>query len=189
MSATPTSAINYVEAALQSVKLALKSAGDNGTVDFLHFCDMAKDNLENAWNNSYKGVTAKEQYNFMVDFAERNNCTISLNGSCGLGRDCVGLLTKDNTYPDYQWYDDDYDDISDNDDIFIPDDAYHKHPCVAVLGHGVKAEKQLYEWLKWFDDNNYSVQCIDIGIPPAEASGIIRALWVSTVYRMVKNNA
>ena len=60
MSVTPTNAINDVHEALRSVKLALKNAGENGTVGFLHHCELAKENLELAWEQSYKGHTAKK---------------------------------------------------------------------------------------------------------------------------------
>ena len=133
---------------------------------------------------------AREKYDFMLDFAERNNVILSLNGSCGFGRDCVGILTKDETYPDYDEPEYTWDDTPlDDNAVFVPDDAYHKHPCVAVLGHGEHAEEHLYEWRKWFDDNGYRVQCVELGNPPADLDDVSKFFWQHRSYKMVKNNA
>lgn len=127
---------------------------------------------------------AKEKYNFMLDFAERNNVILNFNTTCGFGRDCVGI-TAHGVFPDYAWYDDDYNDISGNDDIFIPVDAYHKHPCVAVLGTGSVAEEQLYQWLKWFDDNDYHVMQIE-NPPPESLDEVELYFWSHYKTRMIK---
>ena len=96
-----------------------------------------------------------DKITWMKDYATRNNVVLELEGSVGFGRECVGI-SRSETYPDYQWYNDDYEPQA-NEIEFLPTDAYHKHPCVAVLGRGEVAESQLYEWLKWFDDNGYEV--------------------------------
>ena len=59
----------------------------------------------------------------------------------------MGVL-KDSTYLDYE----------DQRGIWTPEDAYHKHDCVAVLGHGDDALEQLYQWAKWLDENRYGVE-------------------------------
>jgi hypothetical protein len=82
---------------------------------------------------------------------------LDLAGECGFGRECVGI-SRDGTYPDYQWYDDEYERIDGNGEIWTPPNSYHKHPCVAVLGRGESSEEELYDWLKWFDDNNFTVE-------------------------------
>jgi hypothetical protein len=48
--------------------------------------------------------------------------------------------------------------LDNNGEVWIPEDSYHKHPCVAVLGRGKKAEEQLYQWLRWFDKNNFKLK-------------------------------
>lgn len=61
-------------------------------------------------------------------------------------------------YPDYKWggpFSDEEEDQ--NGDVWTPEDAYHKHECVAVLGRGENAESQLYEWLQWFDREGFKV--------------------------------
>lgn len=96
---------------------------------------------------------------WMTRWANRHGMTLTLEGECGIGRECVGVLYGGN-YPDYQdWSGNGLRSWSANfPDVWTPEDAYHKHPCVAVLGRGEAAEDQLYRWLKWFDDNNYRLE-------------------------------
>lgn len=94
----------------------------------------------------------KDKIAWMALWAANNSCTLELNGEVGFGRECVGITMSGN-YPDYQWHDEEYN--PQNGDIWVPENAYHKHECVAVLGRGEEAEAQLYDWLKWFDDNGY----------------------------------
>lgn len=95
---------------------------------------------------------------WMTKWCQSKNITLQLAGECGFGRECVGILVRDEAYPDYEWYNETTWEREDNNgDVWTPDDAYHKHPCVAVLGRGEQAEAQLYEWLKWFDDNDFTV--------------------------------
>lgn len=94
---------------------------------------------------------------WMQKWCEREGLDLTLEGECGFKRDCVGVLSKNgDAYPDYIWYDDSYENrIDGNEDVWTPEDAYHKHPCVAVLGRTSKSISQLYDWLKWFEDNNF----------------------------------
>lgn len=96
---------------------------------------------------------------WMTRWANRHGMTLSLEGHCGIGRECVGVV-HDGNYPDYQdWSGDGPRNWSANlPEVWTPEDAYHKHPCVAVLGRGEAAEDQLYQWLKWFDDHNYQLE-------------------------------
>ncbi len=101
----------------------------------------------------------KEKILWMTEFCKRNNVQLELAGECGFARKCVGITIRD-TYPDYEWYDNDYNRIDPNGEVWTPEDAYHKHPCVAVLGRGEEAEIQLYKWLKWFDKNDFEVESV-----------------------------
>lgn len=120
----------------------------------------------------------KDKIKWMEEWCSKNGLTLTLKGEVGIGRDCVGALfnytdkeldflnekynDKDlnvvSLYPDYYVFDEDYNRIDNNGDVFIPTNAYHKHTCIAVLGLGESAESQLYEWLKWFDDNNFKLE-------------------------------
>lgn len=120
----------------------------------------------------------------MQQWSAKQNVELDLEGSCGFGRDCVGITTQNN-YPSYQWFDEDYNQSDSNGDVFTPADAYHKHPCVAVLGRGEEAEAQLYDWLKWFDDNNFNVVVTENPVP----KGLVKVELVFFNYfnvRMVK---
>ena len=97
----------------------------------------------------------------MAIYCAKNNLALTVEGECGFGRECVGVLSGD-TYPDYEWSDARYNRIDDNGEVWTPKDAYHKHPCVAVLGRGEEAEDQLYQWLKWFDDNGFKHEVVDV---------------------------
>ncbi len=101
--------------------------------------------------------THQEKIDWMIQWAHKNKVVLELHGECGFGRECVGIMAGD-SYPDYRWYTDDYTDRADkNGDVWTPQNAYHKHPCVAVLGRGENAEAQLYDWLKWFEDNGFKM--------------------------------
>lgn len=99
----------------------------------------------------------QEKLQWMILWAHNNKVVLNLEGECGFGRECVGILA-DNKYPDYEWYTSGWDRSDNNGEVWTPPDAYHKHPCVAVLGRGEDAENQLYNWLKWFDDNGFKVE-------------------------------
>ena len=79
---------------------------------------------------------------WMYKYCIENNVVLTLEGECGFGRECVGILLN-GAYPDY------------NDEVWVPEDAYHKHPCVAVLGREESSVDQLFLWLQWFKENNY----------------------------------
>lgn len=121
---------------------------------------------------------------WMAVWAARNKLQLELEGVCGFGRECVGV-SANGSYADYQWYDGvSYDRLDKNGDVWCPKDAYHKHDCVAVLGRGEEAESQLYDWLKWFDDNGFHVE---IGMKSAVTNSPIEFLFMGTHYvRMVK---
>jgi len=89
-------------------------------------------------------MTHDEKTQWMAVWCAKNGARLDLEGECGLGRECVGIV-RNETFPDY------------GDECWLPEGAYHKHPCVAVLGRGEEVEAQLYEWLRWFDENEYTV--------------------------------
>ena len=95
---------------------------------------------------------------WMLAYAERMHVKLELNGSIGFGRECVGVLFE-GSYVEYRWYDNEtYKPLDKNGDVWRPDDAYHKGDYVAVLGTGIKAENQLYKWLKFFDSEGFHLE-------------------------------
>lgn len=104
----------------------------------------------------------QEKIQWMINWAHKNKVILNLEGECGFGRECVGIIASNQHYPDYEWYNEEsWERIDNNGEIFFPKDAYHIQPCVAVLGRGENAESQLYDWLKWFDDNGFIVKVVD----------------------------
>lgn len=106
----------------------------------------------------------EERILWMTDWCLRQpeGPTLQLAGECGLGRECVGVLVNGH-YPSYHWYNEDFTQIDNNGEVWTPNNAYHKYPCIAVLGRGDDAEQQLYEWLKWFDDNKFIIELVATG--------------------------
>jgi aminoglycoside phosphotransferase family enzyme len=85
------------------------------------------------------------------EFANKHNLIFEEEGECGFGRECVGLLyglnyvaynPTDSINYDYieEFYDERFCDIT-------PSDAYHKYDCLAVLGRGDIAIRQLSDWI------------------------------------------
>jgi len=104
-------------------------------------------------------VTREAQIVYLTEWAARYRCALQLNGQVGFGRDCVGIL-KDSHYIDtadaknataYNYE-------SGPGSWWEPEDSYHKHDCLAVLGHGDEALAQLYQWVKWLDGHGYGVE-------------------------------
>ena len=102
-------------------------------------------------------MTHQEKLDWMRAWCQKAGVMLDLDTQCGFGRECVGIV-RGGHFPDYEWLQEgSYERADNNGKVWTPPDAYHKHPCVAVLGLGETAEAQLYDWLKWFDDNGFRV--------------------------------
>jgi len=132
-------------------------------------------------------MTHEAKVQWMAVWAAKNGLQLQLEGECGFGRECVGV-TAEGVYPDYEWYDDvdhGYARLDKNGDVWKPNDAYHKHPCVAVLGRGEASEAQLYDWLRWFDAHGFKVERGDQRMDPV--LGVVGLLMGKHRYvRMVR---
>jgi len=116
-----------------------------------------------------RGVNLDGKIVWMLDYCKRNGAQLSLQGECGFWRPCVGILVN-GLYPDYEWWDKDYSNQLDkNGEVWKPRSAYHKHPCVAVLGHDEDSINQLWLWLQWFEDNGFKIEVGGIDIEPKHA--------------------
>lgn len=84
-------------------------------------------------------------------FANEHKLIFNDEGECGFGRECVGLNIGEKwldynphnstTYESIkEYYDQRFYEVA-------PTDAYHKHDCVAVLGRGDEAIRQLSDWV------------------------------------------
>lgn len=90
----------------------------------------------------------------ITHWATRHGATPTFNGTCGFARPCVGVTIGGN-YLDYSHL---YDlDPAPDPWLWTPEDAYHKHDCMAVLGHGPAAVAQLHEWVTWLDEHGWTV--------------------------------
>ena len=98
---------------------------------------------------------------WMESWCKEQGLALALEAWCGIARPCVGVLSLDPipSFPDYIWYDEEYNRLDTNGEIWIPEKAYSKHGCIAVSGQGEDSIEQLYEWLRWFSDNNFKYVC------------------------------
>ena len=106
--------------------------------------------------------TREEKIEWMQEYCGKYGLELELEGTCGFGRPCVGVLVND-LYPDYAWYSADYSRQADkNGRVWTPEHAYHKHECVAVLvtdeNTQEAAEDELFNWLWWFESNGFVVE-------------------------------
>lgn len=131
-------------------------------------------------------MTHQEKVQWMALWAARNGLQLDLSGEVGFGRECVGV-SAEGSYADYEWYDEKtWERVDSNGYVWKPEDAYHKHPCVAVLGRGEEAESQLYDWLQWFDANGFKME--KGNLPMDSKLGIIGVLFNKHRYvRLVKS--
>ena len=127
----------------------------------------------------------QSKLNFIEAWAKKRGVDFLREGECGIGRECVGISYQDH-YVDYEWSDPvSWNRIDKNGEVWTPQNAYHKHPCLAVLGHGEEAESQLYDWLVWFDQNGFELR-IETN-PEPQPVGIIAAfMYRRYITRMVK---
>ena len=101
-------------------------------------------------------VARETQIVYLTEWAARYRCSLQLNGQVGFGRDCTGIL-KGDTYIDTSDIKGETAYTADG-EWWEPEDSYHKHDCLAVLGHGEEALTQLYQWVKWLDEHGYGVE-------------------------------
>lgn len=93
---------------------------------------------------------------YMLDWCAARNLELRLQGSCGIGRECVGVTDQNGIYPTYEGMNSVC--APRKPRIWTPPDSYHKSDRLAVLGHGEEFEHQLAEWLRWLDQNGYTVE-------------------------------
>jgi len=90
-------------------------------------------------------MTHEEKHTWLALFASRIGACLDLEAECGFGRECVGLTT-DGKFPD----------LPEDSTVPLPDHAYHKHPCLAVLGRGEEAEAELYDWCRALEAEGFT---------------------------------
>lgn len=97
-----------------------------------------------------KSLTAA-QMRLLQSWAQANDCTLTLAGEVGFGRECVGMLYNQH-YIDFGYLAMDYKNPEARDLLNeirekSPERAYHKDDCLCVLGIDYEAQLGLYEWV------------------------------------------
>ncbi len=81
-----------------------------------------------------------EEIAYLVRWTGQQGALFQMHGEVGFGRECVGVLINTS-----------YVETPGRSSEFAPENAYHKHDCLAVLGRGAIPERQLYEWVRKID--------------------------------------
>lgn len=109
------------------------------------------------------------------EFADKHKVYFEQQGECGFGRECVGLTNgREGNYIDYNPTDNvDYEPIEHLKDErlwdIVPQSAYHKHDCFAVLGRGEEAIKQLSEWIDKLKELDVTLESYKTGATGLQA--------------------
>jgi len=126
---------------------------------------------------TWKKVTDKENYKlpegmdpekvkWMGEWCKKEGINLLLSTTLGVGRNngCVGIAVG-SFFLDYKWYEiledekgDEYEsDIraDSNGDVWKPEKACPFPDCTCVMGTGKDSLEQLYEWIQYFDKNNF----------------------------------
>lgn len=120
-----------------------------------------------------KGHSLQECKENIQKFANRFKLIFEDEGECGFGRECVGL-TDGNNWVNYNpTHAETYEDIEGfyDERLFeiAPKDAYHKHYCLAVLGRGENAIRQLSEWVDKLNELGVVVEEYETGATGIQA--------------------
>ena len=76
---------------------------------------------------------------FLEEFCATHGLRLDLEGECGFGRECVGILDSI-AFVDWEGDAGPHHDEAPN--------AYHKHDCLAVLGRSERSIEQLRLWVE-----------------------------------------
>jgi hypothetical protein len=117
--------------------------------------------------------TIEECRKNIQEYANRFKLIFEDEGECGFGRECVGLTSGTN------WVDYNPTDDSTGEEIkgfyderfyeIKPPDAYYKHDCIAVLGRGDDAIKQLSDWVDKLNELGAVVETYKTGATGIQA--------------------
>lgn len=114
----------------------------------------------------------KDECEFMAYWAAKQSAALILEGEAGFGRPAIGIMRGDH-YPDWLEYDN-HDEFIRNCDIELKEawwvveearpprdiEYYHKHDCLAVLGHSYQSVTGLCQWIEKLYDNNVIIASI-----------------------------
>jgi len=117
--------------------------------------------------------TINECISNIQQFADTHNIKFEQDGEVGFGRECVGLM-KGSNYIDYCPINmETYGDLPELYDERLlkiaPNNAYHKHDCLAVLGRDEEAIRQLSDWVDKLKELNVSIEEYSTGATGLQA--------------------
>ena len=130
-------------------------------------------------------TTVQQMVGEIAEWASTQGCTFH-EGEVGFGRPCVGVLHLEaDAYPDWRTYDADYNATTCEGaapDKHVPN-AYHKHPCLAVLIDGgadrAEAIRQLHHWVMKLKEAG--VRVVTTSPDPHTLSGLMGSPGVKLV--------
>jgi hypothetical protein len=117
--------------------------------------------------------TIEECKENILTFANKFKLIFEEEGECGFGRECVGL-TKNDKYiafnprdsTTYEYIKEFYDEQLTN---IAPENAYHKHDCLAVLGRFDDSIRQLSKWVDDLNELNVVIEKYETGATGMQA--------------------
>lgn len=133
---------------------------------------------------------------FLELWAARNKCYVQVKGEVGFGRPCVGICFGQ-SYVDLPQYPHEAEHGSDEMTDYYsqtkllpsaPEDAYHKHDCLAVLVHNDdydKALEQLWDWVGVLSQQGWTVRIQDRNTYNKEGFGMALELMMGGTQQAV----
>lgn len=130
-------------------------------------------------------MTIQDHKNKIQAFADKHGLNFEDKGEVGFGRECVGL-SKGTSFIDFNpisHSNHDYIEKHYNESLYdmCPKDAYHKHDCIAVLGHGDDSIIQLSEWVDKLDAANVKLESYANGATGVQAMFSGTTGWCFTI--------
>ena len=133
--------------------------------------------------------TLDEMTGYLRGWAQAQGCYFDEEAECGFGREAVGI-TRKGSFIDLYYLGEDYRPLPASlspEEVGPPEgvtDAYHKHDCLAVLGRGGGAIRQLYLWVK-----HLAKQDIRVEDAPRRTADLSALMGSRTVPILTKDRA
>ena len=142
-------------------------------------------------------MNIQEKISWLQEWCDKRRLTLDLEeGTAGFGRPCVGISEP----ASQAWLDVDYEEPWDEEpeegvnwfpQLEPPEHvhAYHKHPCLCVLGRGDESISGLYDWVRALDAIGVEVRTVERIYSSMEDNMISRMLHGPTRTMLVPNTA
>ena len=128
---------------------------------------------------------SEKDFKYLTDFANKHKINFA-TGTCGFGRPCVGMLDQEKSQ--YIYYNPlrqpDYEPIPEFESEahykIVPEDAYHKTECMAVLVHNddyAEGCHQLKQWCESLEKIGFTIERYETGATGIQAQITGRVAW------------